>query len=235
MSGGDLRPSRTLLRARERAAAGLTEAFAGDELDVDEFEARLDRCWRAANFEELEGLFEDLTVSLPVPAEETDEARTGTAPAGGPAEAQGRAPGPDAPRGVPPAPADRPGHDLVLAVMSGVGRGGRWVPPRHINAVAVMGGVELDFREARFPAGETTLHAVALMGGVEIVVPPGLAVTSAGIALMGGYDRLDQEGAGRASEGAVLRIRGVALMGGVQVRVAEPGEELPSGGVAELD
>ena len=217
MSEGAKRPSKTLVRARERAAASLTEAFAEDELDVDEFEARLDRCWRAGSFGELEELFEDLTVSLPA---RVGEAGGGSEPAGRPAEGSDEAPTRRAP------PTERPGHDLVLAVMSGVGRGGRWTPPRHVNAVAVMGGVELDFREARFPEGETTVNVLALMGGVEIVVPPGLAVDCGGAALMGGYDRLSQDGDARTAPGAVLRIRGVALMGGIEVSVAEPGEEL---------
>lgn len=223
MSEGGGRPSRTLVRARERAAASLTEAFAGDELDVDEFEARLDRCWRAGSFGELEELFEDLTVS-PARAEGPGAGVGAPGRAGGASET---APERRAPRSAPPAPADRPGHDLVIAVMSGVGRGGRWTPPRHVNAVAVMGGVELDFREARFPEGETTVNAFALMGGVEIVVPPGLAVDCGGVALMGGYDRLSQDGDGRTAPGAVLRIRGMAFMGGIEVRVAEAGEELP--------
>ncbi len=237
MSGDELRPSRTLVRARERAAAALTEAFADDELDVEEFETRLDRCWRAESFDELEDLFGDLAAAPPVLAPGGD-APGGAAEAGPGASADGRSPpGPvgRADRGRRPAPADRRGHDLVLGLMSGVGRGGVWVPPRHVNVVAVMGGVELDFREARFPEGETTLHAVAFMGGIEIVVPPGLAVTSAGVAIMGGYDRLEQGDDGRRAPGAVLRVRGAALMGGIEMRVAEPGEELPSGGVAELD
>lgn len=216
-------PSRTLTRARERTAEALTRAFAEDELDVDEFEARLDRCWRAGGLDELEDLFADLEVSLPAKRED----------AGAPAPERRSAPDAEphaGSGGPPPAPTDRAGHDLVLAVMSGVGRGGRWTPPRHMNAVAVMGGVELDFREARFPPGETTLHAFALMGGVEIVVPPGLAVICSGVPLMGGFDRLDQDDDGRRAPGAVLRIRGLACMGGVEVRSAEPGAELPKPG-----
>ena len=217
------RPSKTLARARERAAEALTRAFADDELDVDDFEARLDRCYRAGGFDELEELFEDLTVSLPARREGTG------APAGSGADPDAgvAARGSREDTGGPPAPSDRQDHDLVVAVMSGVGRGGRWTPPRHINAVAVMGGVELDFRQARFPAGETTLNAVAFMGGVEIVVPPGLAVTSSGVPLMGGFERVDQDDDGRRAPGAVLRIRGLACMGGVEVRTARPGEELP--------
>ncbi len=225
MSGRERRPARGLPRAREEAAAALGEAFAGDELDVDEFEARLDRCWRARDLDELVGLFEDLSVSLPVPAGEGGTRGPGAAGDTG----AGRSPA-GRREGAPPTPRERPAHDLMLGLMSGVGRGGRWTPPRHTNAVAVMGGVELDFRDARFPPGETTVHAVALMGGVEIVVPPGLRVTSSGIALMGGYDRLDQDGDGRRAPGAELHVRGVALMGGVEVRVAEPGEELPRRG-----
>lgn len=224
-------PPRALAHARDRAAAVLGEAFADDQLGVEEFEARLDRCYRATSVEELGELFRDLTVSPPAVLE-AGAARQ--EPARRPAGSGGKLDGRHRPAG-PVDPADRPGHDLVVALMGGMGRGGRWTPPRHLNAVAVMGGVELDFRQARFPEGETTMNAVALMGGVEITVPPGLAVECSGVPIMGGFDRVDQEDDGRVAPGAVLRIRGFAFMGGIEVRTAAPGEELPSGGVAELD
>ena len=201
----------------------LKRLYSDDELTVEELEDRLDRCYRAGSLEELEALFSD----LPARPDLEEEARGG-APAGSSPEAAGEPPArpEDASparggRGGPPAERDR--RDLVLAVMSGVKRSGSWTPPRHMNVLAVMGGAELDFRRARFPPGVTSLHAVAVMGGVHVVVPPGLRVESAGVPLMGGFDRVDQDGDGESFPDAVLRIRGVACMGGVEVEVRAPG------------
>ena len=206
MSDGGRPLQRTLERARDEATGALAAAFAGDELTMEEYEARLDRCYRAGSLAEIRELVADLPDA---PAIE------------GSPEAAARA----SRGGRLPAEAERPGHDLALAFMGGVKRSGSWTPPRHLNAVAVMGGVELDFREARFPEGETTVNAVAVMGGVEIVVPPGLRVECSGLPVMGGFERLDQDGDPEYAPGAVLKIRGLACMGGVEVRVAEPGQD----------
>lgn len=203
-----------LQRARERAAAALGEAYSSDELSLEEFEQRVDQCYRVDTVRELEALFEDLPVAprLPVPdaAESRPDARGRTVPG---------------PRVDPAAGDQRKGRDLVVGVMSGVGRKGAWTPARETLAAAVMGGVELDYRTARFPPGETVVDVLAFWGGVEIVVPPGLRVESVGIPIMGGFDQLDQNGDG---SGAVLKIRGLAIMGGVEVRVADPGDEVAS-------
>lgn len=210
MSGDASRDRVPLQRARDRAAAALSEAFTDDELSLAEFEQRVDRCYRVGTVAELEALFDDLPVVLRLPeraAEDTPapEARERTAPA---------------------VPAPRREHDVVVGVMSGVGRKGAWTPAERTYTVALMGGAELDFREARFPAGETTVYVLALMGGVEVVVPPGLRVECTGLPVMGGFDSLDQDGDDPSAEAPVLKIRGLACMGGVEVRVARPGEEV---------
>ncbi len=203
-----------LQRARERAAAALGEAYSSDELSLEEFEQRVDQCYRVGTVRELEALFDDLPVAPRLAAADAAESR--------PDARRRTVPGP---RVDPAAGGDRKGRDLVVGVMSGVGRKGAWTPARETLAAAVMGGVELDYRTARFPPGETVVDVFAFWGGVEIVVPPGLRVESVGIPIMGGFDRLDQDGDG---SGAVLKIRGLAIMGGVEVRVADPDEDVPS-------
>lgn len=206
MSEGGKPLQRQLERARDQTAGALASAFADDELTMEEYEARLDLCYRAGTLDEVR----DLVADLPGPPE-IDPSKP-TASASSPAGA-----------GPPPA-GDRADHDLVLALMCGVERSGSWTPPRNMHAVAVMGGAELDFREARFPEGETVVNVLAVMGGVDIVVPPGLRVVCGGIPLMGGFDRVRRDGDPGHAPGAVLRIRGLAVMGGVEVRVAEAGE-----------
>jgi hypothetical protein len=110
------------------------------------------------------------------------------------------------------------GWGWALAVMGANSRKGEWSPPRQLNAVAVMGGVELDFRDARLAAGETHVAAVAVMGGIEIVVPPGLPVTVRGLGIMGGIDQVEQGGGEPDPDAPHLKITALALMGGVEVK-----------------
>lgn len=53
----------------------------------------------------------------------------------------------------------------VFALLGGAERRGVWRPARSTKVVAVMGGVELDYRKAIFPPGRTVVTALCLMGG----------------------------------------------------------------------
>lgn len=87
-----------------------------------------------------------------------------------------------------------------------------------------MGGVDLDFREARMGPGITEISAFALMGGVEIIVPPDLQVECSGIGIMGGFDCSDEVRQSSDPDSPILKINGLAIMGGVDITVREPGE-----------
>ena len=106
---------------------------------------------------------------------------------------------------------------LVIAIMGGSSRKGNWEPPARLRVFALMGGVDLDFREADLLEGETVVEIVALMGGVNIVVPPDIDVQADGTGFMGGF----QNASNRAPEPDAprLRISGLAVMGGVEVKV----------------
>jgi hypothetical protein len=112
-------------------------------------------------------------------------------------------------------------RQLVVAIMSGADRRGAWTPPQELAAVAIMGGIDLDFRNARFPPGGVTVHVFALWGGVDLIVPRGVRVRCSGTGIMGAfYDH--SEGGG---DGPELRVGGLALMGGVDIKTARPKTE----------
>jgi hypothetical protein len=113
------------------------------------------------------------------------------------------------------APEDESGR--VLAILGGTARKGAWDPPAYLRVTAVMGGVELDFREADLLEGETVIEVFALMGGVSIVVPPHVDVQSGGTGLLGGFTGLSHRA--READAPLLRIEGVAVMAGVDVKV----------------
>jgi hypothetical protein len=190
-----------LEQTRERVVADLCRAFAEEQVDADVLQERLDLAQRATSLAELTALTADL------PA-----ARPNDVPAPFPADATAVA-----------LPGQAAGSQLLVAVMGGAVRRGAWSPPPSLNVLAVMGGAELDFRDARM-GPLTQVNIFACMGGVEIVVPPGVRVEVNGIALMGGFDHRAMSGSTPPPGAPVLRIGGFALMGGVEVSVRLPSE-----------
>lgn len=114
----------------------------------------------------------------------------------------------------PPAP---PGKDRrwVIAIMGGETRKGRWRPSRRTNAISIMGGIDIDLREAELADGAEFL-AIGIMGAVSIVVPEGVSVEMSGLALMGGNSGPDDR-IPPLPEAPVVRVRAFSLMGGVVV------------------
>ena len=116
-----------------------------------------------------------------------------------------------------PPPSTRTATRWSVAVMGGVDRKRRWRIAERSNAIAVMGGVHLDLRQAEITGPEVVITAVALMGGIEIVVPEGVEVEVSGFAFMGGREEHIAET--RPLPGAPrIHVRAYAVMGGVNVR-----------------
>ena len=115
-------------------------------------------------------------------------------------------------------------RQVIVGSMGGAEKKGVWTPARQTYVVALMGGVEMDFREARLPPGVTEVFVFAVMGGADIVVPPGVHVDLKGFALMGGFGQSGYAPPPTDPDAPVLRIGGFAMMGGVEVSVRYPGE-----------
>lgn len=111
----------------------------------------------------------------------------------------------------------RPSH-RVVAIMGGEDRRGRWRPGRPLRILALMGGVNVDLRDAATDDGVFDIDAVAVMGGVEIIVPDGSDVDLDGFSIMGGRDNKVVAIAG--ADGPLVRVNGYAVMGGVVIRTA---------------
>lgn len=190
---------------RKRVIQELCEHFAADHITDAELEGRLDRAHGAASLEELRGVL----VGLPA----LPRAGEAVVPAAGKAPEL-------APAGTVPE------RQVIAAIMGGATRKGPWTPPRQLHVFAVMGGAELDFRQARFGPGVTEVTIFTMMGGVEITVPPGLHVEANGMGIMGGFDHggTSAEPVSADPNAPVLRINGVAILGGVEVSTRLPGE-----------
>jgi predicted membrane protein len=112
----------------------------------------------------------------------------------------------------------------AFVVMGGVKRVSTAPRFRGGEVTALMGGAQLDLRQATIPPGEeAALDIFAVMGGCEIWVPPSWNVVTPIVPIMGGVDdkRLptlpgDADGIGKPAPRLVLR--GMLLMGGIEIK-----------------
>jgi len=185
---------------REQVIAVLTDHFAADVLDVDEFDSRVDAAHSATSIVALDKLVADLApLATPAPTTATTTALV-----------------------VHDNPA-RPETKGLTAIMSGFQRQGPWIVPRRLRTRLFWGGGVLDFRDADFAPGVTEMHVFCMMGGLQIIVPPQLAVDVEVASIMGG---VGERHASRAPDPgrAVLRISGTVIMGGLDIQTRLPGE-----------
>jgi hypothetical protein len=125
----------------------------------------------------------------------------------------------DLPTGAQPAPTQarvRKPVRWMVAIMSGSHRRGRFRAVGSINAVAIMGGDEIDLREAEIEGGELTLNLVAVMGGANIYIPDTVELDVGGLSLMGGNTEIGVERPPRRGA-PVIRLRTWNLMGGATI------------------
>ena len=110
---------------------------------------------------------------------------------------------------------ERKDRGWIVAIMGGAERKGRWRPARQTNVVTIMGGAELDLREAELADG-VSITAVTVMGGIGIAVPEGVSVEMGGFAVMGANGG-PRDKVPPLPNAPVVRVRAFSLMGGVGV------------------
>lgn len=116
-------------------------------------------------------------------------------------------------RGAPLHPAP---STLLLGIMSGFERRGRWNVPRKLTTFALWGGGVIDLRYADFTSPVVDVRMYSVMGGQTILVPPEVNVELRGRGVMGTFDHFDTS---KGSPGAPLvRVSGFSLWGKVAVK-----------------
>jgi hypothetical protein len=175
---------------RDVTLRALGDHAAVGRLTLDELEERSGQVLAAKTRGELAALTSDL------PVEGAQGSRSASAPA---RDAQPKRP-----------------VRWMVAIMGGSHRRGRFRAVGSINAVAIMGGDEIDLREAEIEGGELTLNLVAIMGGANIYVPDSVDLEVGGFSLMGGHEEVGREIRPRPGAPAV-RIRVYNLMGGATI------------------
>jgi hypothetical protein len=179
---------------RHQVAEILREAAGEGRLDLDELDSRLEATYAARTYADLVPITVDLPAH-PHPATPVVRPASGTSL-------------------VVPGPA----KESHLAIMSGFDRRGVWVVPEHLTLLCLWGGAELDLRQARFAAPECVITINAVMGGATVIVPPHVNVKMEGSGILGGYSGpsglVDAQ---LTVDSPTVRIKGVAVMGGVNV------------------
>jgi hypothetical protein len=176
---------------RHQVAEILREAAGEGRLELDELDQRLEATYAARTYADLVPITQDLPVHRPQHA-------------------------PPPLQQPPTPPAAR--YESSVAVMSGTSRKGVWeVGPTH-SVFCVMGGVDIDLREAIFTGREIVITANTLMGGVDVIVNERTRVIVEGIGIMGAFEQSRDRVEPRLDpDSPVVRVRGVAIMGAVTV------------------
>jgi hypothetical protein len=201
MQDGSMEPARLRISDEERhqVAEVLRQAAGEGRIDLDELDQRLEATFSAKTYADLV----PITADLPA-------------------------------LGVRPVPAQRPAGHIVagpsyqssFAMMSETRRSGPWQVGQQHTAFALMGSVVIDLRQAIFPSREITINASALMGSVDVVVNPHTVVVCDGMGIMGDFSESRSRTVPETGpDSPVVRVRGVAIMGAVNIkRKPMPGE-----------
>lgn len=195
-------PAQTPVGERERSyvAHVLSEAYAADRLSMEELEHRLTMMYQMTSSKDLGQLLADPRNPSQSLAHAEPELRIASDFA-------------------------VPERGVGAAIMGGLHRGAGWVLPRYYKVVAVMGGAELDLRNARIAPGVSEIEVFTLMGGVEVLVPDGVRVEVVGMAIMGGFSVTSGAEGLDDPDAPVVRISGLAIMAGVDVKRKDKARE----------
>lgn len=108
-------------------------------------------------------------------------------------------------------------HEDYLDVTAILGGFQRQVTTQNLRGgdiTAIMGGCELDLRQASI-AGEAVIDIFAVMGGITIKCPVDWTVVLQGTPILGGFD---EKTAPPPHGTKRLVVRGYAILGGVEIR-----------------
>lgn len=182
---------------RQNVVNQLNAAFSAGRLTLDEFNDRISDAYAARTRAELDALVTD----LPAP----DQAPPVSS---------------EAPHATPP-PASTTASGRTqwhVSPIGGLKRRGHWRMPKEIVSITLIGGADLDFREAQLDAREVTITKISLIGGVDLKVPSEMRVEVQGFSLLGG-SRVDLDESTDPNAPTIV-VRAFSILGGVKARNA---------------
>jgi hypothetical protein len=85
------------------------------------------------------------------------------------------------------------------------------------KATSILGGIELDFSQARLAEGRAAVELTAILGGIEVRVPQTWRVEVEGQPLLGGIE--DKHTFAPGTETApTLHLKASAILGGIEIK-----------------
>jgi hypothetical protein len=85
------------------------------------------------------------------------------------------------------------------------------------KATALLGGMELDFTQARLAGGKATIELTAILGGIDVRVPRHIRVELDSSPILGGVEDKHLYTASSGEEQTLL-IRATAILGGIEIK-----------------
>ena len=107
----------------------------------------------------------------------------------------------------------------AFAVLGGVQQSNNSADFRGGELSAIMGGCDVDLRQASIAGQEAVISTFAFWGGIKIKIPLTWNVSMQGVAFLGGFD--DKTVKPSDSFAKSLVIRGTAVMGGLRSRTRD--------------
>ena len=93
-----------------------------------------------------------------------------------------------------------------------------WRPGKKVWSIAILGGSEIDFRQAQLEADVTQIVAFSLMGGNKIIVPQDIPVNLSGFSIFGGRELKRSPAKELPLPSAKeIHVNAIAILGGVEV------------------
>ena len=106
------------------------------------------------------------------------------------------------------------GHMSAAAILGGVKRVSNTSDFRSAELTAIMGGCDIDLRQASIKSSPAVINIFTMWGGVDVKVPNDWSVEVQGMPLLGGFD--DKTFHPQNSSKRLL-VKGLAIMGGVEI------------------
>lgn len=115
----------------------------------------------------------------------------------------------------------------LIGLIGGSTRRGRWRVGRRVNTISVIGGHDLDLRQAELEADEITIVSLSLIGGDDIYLPDFIDLEVSGFSLIGGSE---ERGSRRTPRPGAPRVRvlSFSVIGGSDIwRLPAEANDLP--------